>query len=124
MGLAMHQRRYALEMLKKYEIEHCNAAITQAEPRLQLSKNEDEQDVDPTQYKRLIEFLRYLCNTLPDLAFSVSIVSIFMGIPKVSHLTAVKRILRYVKGSIGYEILFHGVDTGRKYIFLAFIDSN
>lgn len=44
----MHQRRYALEILKKFEKEHCNVDITPTEPRLPLSKNEDEQDIDPT----------------------------------------------------------------------------
>ena len=89
----MHQRRYALEILKRCEMEHCNAAITPCEARLQLSKSEDEQDVDPTQYTRLTGSLRYLCNTRPNLAFSVGIASRFMERPKVSHLAAVKRIL-------------------------------
>lgn len=78
-GMLMHQRRYALEILKKFEIEHCNAAIIAAEPRLQLSKNENEEDVDPTHYRMLIGYLCYVCNTLLDLEFSVGIVSRFMG---------------------------------------------
>lgn len=53
-GLLMHQKRYALEILKKFEMEQCNAAITHAEPRLQLSKEDDEKVVDLTQYRRLI----------------------------------------------------------------------
>lgn len=61
-GLLMHQRRYLLEILKKFEMEHCDAAITSVEPRLSLSKDEHEQDVNPTQYQRLIGYLRYLCN--------------------------------------------------------------
>ncbi|XP_050909810.1 uncharacterized mitochondrial protein AtMg00810-like [Lathyrus oleraceus] len=122
MGLLMHQRRYALEILKKCEIVHCNAAISSAEPRLQLSKNEDEKDVDPTQYRRLIGSLRYLGNTRPDLAFNVGIVSRFMERTKVSYIAAVKRILRYVKGSVGRGILFHA--AGRNCILLGFTDSN
>lgn len=50
---------------------------------------------------RMIGSLRYLCNTRPNLAFSVGIVSRFMGRPKVSHLAAIKRVLRYVKDSVG-----------------------
>lgn len=123
-GLLTHQRRYALEILKKFEMDHFNAAISQTEPRLQLSKNEDEQDVDPTQYKRLIGSLRYLCNTRPGLVFSVGIVSRFMGKPNVSHLAVVKRILRYVKGSVGCEILFSAADAGKKCILLVFTNSN
>lgn len=44
--------------------------------------------------------------------------------PKVSHLTAVKRILRYVKGSIACKILFPKTNTGRKYNLLGFTNSN
>lgn len=109
----MNQRRYALEILKRCEMEHCNGAISSAE-RLQLSKNEDEEDVDPTQYRRLIGYLCYWCNTRPDLAISVGIVSTFMERLKVSHMEVVKRIIRYVKGFIGCGILFSTVDTGIK----------
>ncbi|XP_050920520.1 uncharacterized mitochondrial protein AtMg00810-like [Lathyrus oleraceus] len=124
MGLLVHQRRYALEILKKCEMEHCNAAIFPAEPILQLSKTEDEEDVNPIQYTRLIGSLRYLCNTQSDLAFSVDIVSRFMERPKVSHMEAIKRILRYIKGFVGCEILFPTLDSGREYNLLGFIDSN
>lgn len=58
-GLFMHRRRYALEILKKCKMKHCNVAITSTEPRPQLPKNEQEQDVNPTQYQRLIGSLRY-----------------------------------------------------------------
>ncbi|XP_050888603.1 secreted RxLR effector protein 161-like [Lathyrus oleraceus] len=105
-------------------MEHCNVAITPVEPRLHLSNNEDEKDVDPTQYIRLIGSLHYLCNTRSDLAFSVSIVSRFTGIPKVSHLTTFKRILRYVKGFVGRRILFLAADMDIKWNFLGFTDFN
>ncbi|XP_050874957.1 secreted RxLR effector protein 161-like [Lathyrus oleraceus] len=105
-------------------MENCNASISPTEPRLQLYKNEDEEDVDPTQYRRLIGSLRYLCNTRSNLAFSVVILSRFMARPKVSHLATVKRILRYVKGFVGCGILFPAADTGIKCNFLGFTDSN
>ncbi|XP_050920390.1 uncharacterized mitochondrial protein AtMg00810-like [Lathyrus oleraceus] len=105
-------------------MEHCNAAISPVEQRLQLFKNEDKQDVDPTQYRRLIGSLCYLCNTRPYLAFSVSIVNRLMGRPKLSHLAAVKRILHYVKGFVGCKILFPEADIGKKCNLLDFTDSN
>lgn len=49
-GIIMHQRRYVLEILKKFKMENCNIFITPIEKRLQLSKDEYEQDVTPTQY--------------------------------------------------------------------------
>ncbi|GAU31071.1 hypothetical protein TSUD_322080 [Trifolium subterraneum] len=102
-GILMLQTRYAKEILKKFEMDKCNSALSPAEPRLQLSKSTEEEDVDPTSYRQLIGSLRYLCNTRPDLSYSVGIVSGFMDMPKSSHLIAVKRILRYVKGTIDYD---------------------
>lgn len=120
----MHQRRYALENLKKFKMYHCNIDITHVEPRLQLSKNEHEQDVNPTQNRSLIGFLWYLCNTRPDLAFSVvEIVRKFMERPKVSPLAAIKRILRHVKCSIGYGILFSTTKKDRKGNLLGYTNS-
>lgn len=46
-GLMIHQRRYAKEILKRFEMEDCNVTSTPAEPRLQLSKESDEVDIDP-----------------------------------------------------------------------------
>ncbi|PNX85867.1 hypothetical protein L195_g041941 [Trifolium pratense] len=86
-------------------MENCNIALSLAEPRLQLTKSIEEEDVDPTFYRKLIGPLRYLCNTRPDLAYSVGIVSRFMEKPKSSHLIAVKKILR--KSTAGY-MFFNG----------------
>lgn len=107
------KRRYALKNLSKFEMEHCNIVITPDEPRIHLSKNEDEQYVNPTQYRKMIGSLCYMCNVRPNLAFSVSIVSRFTERPKVSHLVAFKRILRYLKGSIGCRVLFPIMVTGK-----------
>ncbi|XP_058742304.1 uncharacterized mitochondrial protein AtMg00810-like [Vicia villosa] len=123
-GLLMLQKRYALEILKKFEMEHCNSAITPGEPRLLLLKNEDEKSVNPTQYRRLIGSLRYFCNTWPNLVFNVNIVSGFMEMPKLSHLAEVKRILIYIKGSIACRILFPAANTGKKCNLWSFTNSN
>ena len=89
-----------------------------------MSKDADEDDVDPTQYRRLIGSLRYLCHTRPDLAYSVGMVSRFMQKPKVSHLAAVKRILRYLKGTFDYGILFPAVDKGKECKLVGYTDSS
>ncbi|XP_050902775.1 uncharacterized mitochondrial protein AtMg00810-like [Lathyrus oleraceus] len=105
-GLMMHQKIYASEILKRFEMKDCNATSTLDEPRLQLSKDSDEDDVDPTQYRILIGSLRYLCHTRLGISYYVSIVSRFMQRPKVSYLVATKRILSYLKGTLDYGILF------------------
>ena len=53
-------------------------------------------------YRSIIGSLRYLVNSRPDLAYSVGYVSRFMENPTTEHLNAVKRILRYIVGTIDY----------------------
>jgi hypothetical protein len=57
------------------------------------------------QFQRLVGKLIYLTVTRPDIAYSVSQISQFMHTPRTSHLEAVNRILRYLKGTPGKGIL-------------------
>jgi hypothetical protein len=62
--------------------------------------------VDATQYRRLVGSLRYLTHTRSDLAFSVGYVSRFMQRPTTEHQQAVKRIIRYVEGTLDHSIYY------------------
>ncbi|MCH99895.1 cationic amino acid transporter 1-like, partial [Trifolium medium] len=84
----------------------------------------EEAEIDPTKYRSLIGSLRYLCNTRPDLAYSVGVVSKFMQKPKLSHLAATKRILRYIRGTVDYGIIFPNSDKGNQCELTAYTDSN
>jgi hypothetical protein len=120
----MHQHRYASELLKRFEMINCNPALTPCESRLQLTKEPEEKEVDATEYRKLIGSLRYLCNTRPDIAYSVGIVSRYMEKPKISHLIAAKRILRYVKGTLDHGIVFPSSDKEREFDLVGYTDSN
>jgi hypothetical protein len=76
----------------------CNLVATPMELGDKLSKYEGGKVVDSNNYRSLICSLRYLTCTRPDISFAVNMVSRFMEDPKYSHLKAVKRILRYIKG--------------------------
>ncbi|XP_039688058.1 secreted RxLR effector protein 161-like [Medicago truncatula] len=73
---------------------------------MKLVLNEDEESVDPTLFKQIVGSLRYLCNSRLDIAYAVGIISRFMSEPRVSHLLAAKRVMRYIKGTLQYGILF------------------
>ncbi|XP_034604725.1 uncharacterized mitochondrial protein AtMg00810-like [Setaria viridis] len=62
------------------------------------------EEVYATQYRCLVGSLRYLTHTRPDLAFSVGYISRFMQRPTMEHQQAVKRILRYVAGTLNYAL--------------------
>ncbi|GJY62918.1 hypothetical protein Tco_0464378 [Tanacetum coccineum] len=63
-----------------------------------LLKDSDSDDVDVHLYKSMIGSLIYLTSSRPDIIFAVCACARFQVTPKVSHLHAVKRIFRYLKG--------------------------
>ena len=71
-----------------------------------LTNDPSGESVDVTLYRSMIECLLYLTASRPDIAFSVGICSRFQSNPKVSHLNAVKRIIKYVGGTCDYGLFY------------------
>ena len=71
-----------------------------------MSKEDSSKRVDLTLYKSMVGSLMYLTATRLDLMHAVSLISRFMETPRDSHWQAGKRILRYVKGTKGFGILY------------------
>ena len=61
---------------------------------------------DPTLYRQLIESLVYLVNTRPDISFVVNSLSQFMVNPRRVHWTTAKHILRYIKVTVEYGLVY------------------
>ena len=61
---------------------------------------------DATMYQKLVGSLIYLTLTRPDISYAVSVMSRYMQNPKKPHLEAIRRILRYVKSTIDYGLLY------------------
>jgi hypothetical protein len=99
-GTTVSQGAYALKILMAVALARCNPSHSPMEQRLKLSKSSTTPIVDPTEYRRIVGALHYLVNTRPDLAYAVGYVSWFMEKPTIKHLLAVKRVLRYVAGTI------------------------
>uniref|UniRef100_A0A2N9JAD8 Integrase catalytic domain-containing protein n=1 Tax=Fagus sylvatica TaxID=28930 RepID=A0A2N9JAD8_FAGSY len=62
---------------------------------------------DVTEYRQLVGSLQYLTFTHPDISYAVHHVAQVMSAPRTLHLVAAKRILRYLKGSLEFGLLFH-----------------
>lgn len=84
----------------------CNSVCIPMEFGLQLSKGLDEPEIYATLYRRRIGSLRYLMHSRPDMASSVGILSIYMHSPRASHGNALKQVLRYLKGTVGYGLSY------------------
>lgn len=111
-GIVLHQKKYANDVLKRFNMMNCNPANTPVETKLKLEKGGNEKAIDPTLYKQMVGSLRYLCNSRPDISYGVGLISRFMDDPRQSHLVAAKRIMRYLKGTLDYGILFPKEDQG------------
>ncbi|XP_042944752.1 uncharacterized mitochondrial protein AtMg00810-like [Carya illinoinensis] len=73
---------------------------------LELCRDEGDILSDPSLYRQLVGSLNYLTITRPDISFAVQQVCQFMQAPRQSHLTAVRRIIRYLKGTFGRGLSF------------------
>ena len=104
--LIMHPHKYAIDLLKRFKMMSCNPASTLVDPSLRLVKDESEKSVDSILFKQVVGSLRYLCNTRSDIFFAISLISRFMDNPKASYWAAAKRILRYLRGTLSYGVLF------------------
>ncbi|GJT64611.1 putative ribonuclease H-like domain-containing protein [Tanacetum coccineum] len=97
-GIFISQDKYVGEILKKFGFSSIKTASTLIETNKALTKDEDGKDVDIHLYRSMIRSLMYLTSSRPDIMFLVCACLRFQVQPKVSHLNAVKRIFRYLKG--------------------------
>ncbi|GJU42616.1 putative ribonuclease H-like domain-containing protein [Tanacetum coccineum] len=97
-GIFISQDKYVAEILKKFDFVSVKTASTPIETQKSLTKDEEAADVDVHLYRSMIGSLMYLTASRPDIMFAVCACSRFQVTPKTSHLNAVKRIFRYLKG--------------------------
>ncbi|XP_050918678.1 secreted RxLR effector protein 161-like [Lathyrus oleraceus] len=123
MGIILHQLKYEFELLKIFELTNYKTAITPAKINYKLDSDVEGDNVDATTFKQLVGSLRYLCSTRPDICYAVGMVSRFINKPKWSHYQVVVRILRYIKETLKYGVLF---PSGVKYEseLMCYSDSN
>ncbi|RVW71043.1 Retrovirus-related Pol polyprotein from transposon RE1 [Vitis vinifera] len=100
-GIAVSQRKYVLDLLNETGMLGCKPAETPMDTTVKLEESDGSAPVDKGRYQRLVGKLIYLSHTRPNIGFSVSVVSQFMNNPTEKHMTAVIRILRYLKMTLG-----------------------
>nr|GEW45892.1 hypothetical protein [Tanacetum cinerariifolium] len=90
--------KYIDEILRKFKYEDVKPVSTPMDKEKALLKDSYGDDVDVHLYRSMIGSLMYLTSSRPDTMFAVCTCAKFQVTPKVSHLHAVKRIFRYLKG--------------------------
>ncbi|GKB12111.1 retrovirus-related pol polyprotein from transposon TNT 1-94 [Tanacetum coccineum] len=99
-GIFLNQSKYALESLKKYGMESCDPVDT---PMVEKSKIDEDtlgKVIDPTHYHGMVSTLMYLTSSKPDLVYAVCVCARYQARPTEKHLHVVKRIFRYLRGTI------------------------
>ncbi|GJS65931.1 putative ribonuclease H-like domain-containing protein [Tanacetum coccineum] len=97
-GIFISQDKYVAEILKKFNFATVKTTSTPMEPNKALVKDEEAYSVDVHLYRSMIGSLMYLTTSRPDITFAVCVYVRFQVTPKTSHLYAVKRIFKYLKG--------------------------
>ncbi|KAK2363219.1 hypothetical protein QL285_088223 [Trifolium repens] len=98
-GIFICQEKYIKDLLKKYKMNEAKIMSTPMHPSTSLDKDENGKLVSEKEYRGMIGSLLYLTASGPDIVFSVGICARFQSSPRESHLTAVKRIFRYLVGT-------------------------
>ncbi|KAK9049562.1 hypothetical protein SSX86_031470 [Deinandra increscens subsp. villosa] len=103
-SLFLSQHKYAREILQRAGLENCNPVSTPVDTQSKLSAKDGIPLPDLTEYRQLCGALQYLTITRPDISYAVQQVCMHMHAPTTSHMNALKRILRYVQGTITFGL--------------------
>jgi hypothetical protein len=113
--LSLSQSGYIRRLLERYGMSSCNNAPTPLPTGLKLSKH-DCPEVNPTQpllvdgkhtYASVVGAVMYaMLGTRPDLAYAIGLLTRFNSNPGQRHVGALKRVLRYLKASIDFQLTY------------------
>jgi hypothetical protein len=111
----LNQGKYAVEILKRFDMLECKSMNTPMETKLKLLVDTSSELVDATLYRQIIGSLMYLTNTRPDICFVVNTLSQYLVEPRRVHLVAAKHVMRYLKGTLEYGLCYTGDHDFRLY---------
>ena len=117
-SMYLHQKQYIKNMLQKFGLQDAKEVSTPSDHNQRLVKDDGvSKSVDKAEYQSLVGSLLYAAiATRPDISYSVGVVARYCANPNQSHLTAAKRVLRYLKGTMSYGLVFNNRQGARESI--------
>lgn len=106
----VNQSKIAKDLMSKFGIIQSKPFHTPISTSEKVNKDAEGKDVDTKMYRSMIGSLLYLTASRPNISFSVGVCDRYQAAPKESHLKAIKRIIRYICGTINYG-LWYPFDT-------------
>ncbi|XP_066310405.1 uncharacterized mitochondrial protein AtMg00810-like [Miscanthus floridulus] len=110
-GFFLSQASYAEELLERAGMANCKPVATPADTKSKASSADGKLIADATAYRSVAGALQYLTITRPDIAYAVQQVCLHMHAPRDIHQTMLKRILRYIKGTMALGIQLRTAPT-------------
>nr|GEW79914.1 retrovirus-related Pol polyprotein from transposon TNT 1-94 [Tanacetum cinerariifolium] len=110
-GIFINQSNYVLEILKKYGMESCDPVGNPMEIKDKLDLDQNGTPVDAIKYRSMIGALMYLTSSRPDIVHATCLCARYQAKPTEKHLKEVKRIFRYLKGTVNTG-LWYTKDSG------------
>nr|GEV47587.1 integrase, catalytic region, zinc finger, CCHC-type, peptidase aspartic, catalytic [Tanacetum cinerariifolium] len=99
-GELKEESKYAFEIIRKYGLNSTNSVDTPMIENKKLDEVLQGKPVEATLYRGMIGSLMYLTASRPDLSYDICLCALYQVKPIEKHLQAVKRIFRYLKGTI------------------------
>ncbi|XP_071714827.1 uncharacterized mitochondrial protein AtMg00810-like [Rutidosis leptorrhynchoides] len=103
-GIFLDQRAYARDIIERADLINCNPVSTTVDTLGKQSSICDKPYSKPTHYRSLAGALQYLTFTRPDISYAVQQICLHMHSPHEAHMHALKRIIRYIKGTISFGL--------------------
>ena len=105
-GIFLSQSKYAKNLMKKFGLDFANSVRTPTSPNVKLTVDLLGKSVDPSLYRSMIGSFLYLTASRPDISYNVGVCARYQVNPKESHLTALKRIIKYVKTTSEFGVWY------------------
>ncbi|XP_065617297.1 uncharacterized mitochondrial protein AtMg00810-like [Quercus suber] len=105
-SIFLSQSKYAKNLVKKFGLESTSSVRTPMRPNVKLTVDVLGKSVDPSLYRSMIGSLLYLTTSRPDISYSVGVCARYQANPKESHMTALKRIIKYVKTTAEFGVWY------------------
>ncbi|GKG19479.1 ribonuclease H-like domain-containing protein [Tanacetum coccineum] len=106
----LSQRKYATEILERAHIGFCNSSRTPVDTKSKPGDGGDSVS-DPKLYRSLARSLQYLTFTRPNISYAMQQICLYMHDLREPHFSALKRILRYVRGTLDYGLQLFSPST-------------
>ena len=120
--ITVKQSGYAKKVLLQFGMSECNSTKVPMDLGCKLDTDKGGELADSTENRKMIGCLRYLLHTRPDLSYSVGVASRFMEKPTVLHAGAVKQIMRYLRGTTEFGLVY--VQGGGIGMLVGYTDSD